>query len=157
MLFIRHLNFKSTYKFSDCGSPNSPVNGSVLLADAGMTTYGAVATQFCDIGYNLQGEVNITCTADGNWSDPVAICQIKGILQNMCNKTLLWIFYDFSFLCLICLCASVYMCLLVTCWERADLLTLVCGVKLWVCHFTIGILGQVWYLIGSIRDLCSVT
>ena len=24
--------------------------------------------------------------------------------------------------------ASVYMCLVVTCWERADLLTLVCGV-----------------------------
>ena len=24
--------------------------------------------------------------------------------------------------------ASVYMCLVVTCWERADLLALVCGV-----------------------------
>ena len=24
--------------------------------------------------------------------------------------------------------ASVYMCFMVTCWERADLLTLVCGV-----------------------------
>ena len=37
-------------------------------------------------------------------------------------------------LCLFCLvfvmplCASVYMCLVVTCWERADLLALVCGV-----------------------------
>ena len=28
------------------------------------------------------------------------------------------------------LCASVYMCLVVTCWERADLLALVCGVWL---------------------------
>ena len=27
------------------------------------------------------------------------------------------------------LCASVYMCLVVTCWERADLLALVCGVS----------------------------
>ena len=26
------------------------------------------------------------------------------------------------------LCASVYMCFVVTDWERADLLTLVCGV-----------------------------
>ena len=26
------------------------------------------------------------------------------------------------------LCASVYLCLVVTCWERADLLALVCGV-----------------------------
>ena len=25
------------------------------------------------------------------------------------------------------LCATVYMCFLVTCWERADLLALVCG------------------------------
>ena len=41
---------------------------------------------------------------------------------------LLWIFYPFSFLCLLCLCASVYLCLVVTCWERADLLALVCGV-----------------------------
>ena len=26
------------------------------------------------------------------------------------------------------LCASVYLCLVVTCWERADLLVLMCGV-----------------------------
>ena len=30
--------------------------------------------------------------------------------------------------------ASVYLCLMVTCWERAGLLALVCGVKMWVCH-----------------------
>ena len=28
---------------------------------------------------------------------------------------------------------------------------------LWVCHFPIGILGQVWYLIVSITDLCNLT
>ena len=28
------------------------------------------------------------------------------------------------------LCASVYLCLVVTCWERADLLALICGVLL---------------------------
>ena len=27
---------------------------------------------------------------------------------------------------------------------------------LWVCHFPIGILGQVWYLIVSIPDLCTL-
>ena len=35
------------------------------------------------------------------------------------------------FFCLVfamSLCTSVYMCLVVTCWERADLLALVCGV-----------------------------
>ena len=64
------------------------------------------------------------------------------------------------FFCLVLvmpLCASVYMCLVVTCWERADLLALVSGVKLRVCHFPIGILGQVWYLTVSIPDLCTLT
>ena len=55
------------------------------------------------------------------------------------------------------LCASVYMCFVVTRWERADLLALVCGVLLRIYHFPIGILGQVWYLIVSIPDLCTLT
>ena len=49
------------------------------------------------------------------------------------------------------------MCFLVTFWEKADLLALICGVLLWACHFPIGILGQVWYLIVSIPDLCTLT
>ena len=52
------------------------------------------------------------------------------------------------------LCASVYMCFVVTCWERADLLALVCGVH---CEFVTFPLGQVWYLIVSIPDLCTLT
>ena len=52
---------------------------------------------------------------------------------------------------------SVYMCLMVIGWERADLLALVCGVLLGVCYFPIGILGQVWYLIVSIPDLCTLS
>ena len=55
------------------------------------------------------------------------------------------------------LCASVCLCLMVTCWEKADLLALICGVQLCVCHFLIGILGQVWYLIVSIPDICTLT
>ena len=35
--------------------------------------------------------------------------------------------------------ASVHCCLVVTCWERADLLTLLCDVKLCFCHVPI------WY------------
>ena len=54
------------------------------------------------------------------------------------------------------LCASVYMCLVVT-WKRAYLLALVCGVLLCVCHFPIDILGQVLYLIVSIPNLCTLT
>ena len=53
--------------------------------------------------------------------------------------------------------SSVYLIFVVTCWERADLLALVCGVWLWFCHFPIGILGQVWYLIVSIPYLYTLT
>ena len=55
------------------------------------------------------------------------------------------------------LCVSVYMCFVVTCWARADLLALVCGVLLCVCYFSIGILSQVWYLSVLIPDLYTLT
>ena len=32
--------------------------------------------------------------------------------------------------------ASFYLCFVVTCWERADLLALVCGVWLWICSLS---------------------
>ena len=44
---------------------------------------------------------------------------------------LLWVNYELCFFCLVFvmpLCASVYLCLVITCWERADILALVCGV-----------------------------
>ena len=62
--------------------------------------------------------------------------------------------YFFAFVVLSC--ASVYWCLVVTCWERAVLLVLICDVYLWKCHFHIGNLGQVWCLIVSIPDLCPL-
>ena len=55
------------------------------------------------------------------------------------------------------LCASVYMCFVVTCWERDDLLALVCDVYCEFVTFPIGVLGQVWYWIVSIPDLCTLT
>ena len=62
-----------------------------------------------------------------------------------------------SVLCLLCLCARLFICAL---WSHAgkgltSWLSFV--VLLWVCHFPIGILGQVWYLIVSIPDLCTLT
>ena len=50
------------------------------------------------------------------------------------------------------LCMSVYLCHVGKGWPL--------GSHLWcllVCHFPIGILGQVWYLIVSIPDLCTLT
>ena len=61
----------------------------------------------------------------------------------------------FSVLFLLCLCARLFKCAL---WSPAGK-----GLTSWfsfvVCncefHFPIGILGQVWYLIVSIPDLCT--
>ena len=44
----------------------------------------------------------------------------------------------------------------VTCWERADFLALVCDICVFVT-FLRGILGQVWYLIVLIPDLCRLS
>ena len=55
-----------------------------------------------------------------------------------------------------CVChafATVYCCRVVTCWEMADLMALVCDVCVFVT-FPCGILGQVGYLIKSFPDLC---
>ena len=59
-----------------------------------------------------------------------------------------------------CVChafVSVQCCLVITYWEKADLLALVCGVKLCFVTIPCGILGQVWYLIVSIPDLCPLS
>ena len=48
---------------------------------------------------------------------------------------------------------TVHCCLVVTCWERADLLALVGDVYCICVTFQYGILGQVWYLILSFPDL----
>ena len=55
----------------------------------------------------------------------------------------------------ISLCKSVYLCFVVTCWERADLLALVCGVY---CEFVTFPLVS-WVRCGtvSIPDLCTLT
>ena len=53
-----------------------------------------------------------------------------------------YIFGGSFVLFLYCLChafASAHCCLVVTCWEKADLLALVCGVKLGGCYF------PMWY------------
>ena len=49
----------------------------------------------------------------------------------------------------------VFCSILFTYWERADLLALLCVMFFCVLvTFSYGVLGQVWYLIVSIIDLC---
>ena len=61
-----------------------------------------------------------------------------------------------SVLCLLCF---VHVCLYVLCGHllgKGSPLGSRLWCLLWVCHFPIGILGQVWYLIVSIPDLCTI-
>ena len=53
--------------------------------------------------------------------------------------------------------ASVHCCLVVTCWERADLLALVGDVNCMFVTFQCGFLGQVCYLIVSFPDRCLLS
>ena len=56
-----------------------------------------------------------------------------------------------------CVCrafASVHCCLVVTCWERADFLFVMFNCVF--VTFPCGILGQMWYLIVLISDLCRL-
>ena len=48
---------------------------------------------------------------------------------------------------------SVHCCLVVTCWERVDLLSLVGDVYCISDTFPCGIFGQVWYFIVLFSDL----
>ena len=72
----------------------------------------------------------------------------------------LWFYGSFMFLFWLVFAMSVRVCLYVLCghllgkgWPLGSRLWCL----LWVCHFPIGILGQVWYLIVSIPDLCTFT
>ena len=59
-----------------------------------------------------------------------------------------------------CVChafASVHCCLVVTCWERADLFLLFVMSNYAFVTFPCVILGQVWYLIVFIPDLCRLS
>ena len=71
---------------------------------------------------------------------------------------LLWIFYVFVLSCVCYVFVRVFLYvfighLLGKGWPLGSRLWCL----LWVCHFPIGILGQVWYLIVSIPDLCTLT
>ena len=52
-------------------------------------------------------------------------------------------------------CDSIELCIVEL--TRVDCTSNCPSLILWVCHFPIGILGQVWYLIVSIPDLRTLT
>ena len=94
------------------------------------------------------------------WHPPISVLSppVKYFTDRSKAVLLLWIFYVFV---LSCVCyVFVRVCLYVLCghllgkgWPLGSRLWCL----LWVCHFPVGILGQVCYLIVSIPDLCTLT
>ena len=95
------------------------------------------------------------------WSQPDPL-----LVWRLIVKSFLWSFSSLPLnhsrrVVLSCVCyVFVRVCLYVLCghllgkgWPLGSRLWCL----LWVCHFPIGILGQVWYLIVSIPDLCTLT
>ena len=90
------------------------------------------------------------------WTRIHKVCMLMSTQKKF--KLLLMIIYVFSVLCLLSLCARLFI---VPCghlpgkgWHLGSRLWCL-TVSLTLSHF--GILGQVWYLIVSIPDLCTLT
>ena len=58
--------------------------------------------------------------------------------------------------CVCCAFASVGCCLVVACWERAELLALFVMFGCDFVTFPCGVMGRVWCLIVSIPDFCCL-
>ena len=103
------------------------VTRSKSIVPSQYTLYGHVLDSVSSSKY-----LGVTLNDHLTWSDHIqnTVTSANKTLQGGTSFVDLLCFC--SVLCLLCLCASVYMCFVVTCWERADLLALVCGV---FCEF----------------------
>ena len=63
----------------DCGSPASPVNGSVIF---NTTTYSADAIFSCDVNFALSGQALSVCDISGQWEPPSSGCSPVGNMFN---------------------------------------------------------------------------
>ena len=55
----------------DCRGLTDPLNGQVALNS---TTFQSVAAYECDSGFNLEGDMERTCQASGEWSGAAPTC-----------------------------------------------------------------------------------
>ena len=170
-LFHRNVPHDTLYMYHNC-SDSSRLNKMATTAESRNTSI----FRFCP--FNHRPKHNLLKCHD--FGEPYCLfqhCPANGMQHGevasplnrfkASSKIFYWPFQGgtsfVDLLCFFCLafamplCASVYMYLVATCWERVEFLALVCGVWLWVSHFSIGILAQVCYLIVSIPDLCTLT
>ena len=65
------------YVFLDCGTPPSPSNADIIPDY--VTTYGAIVTYDCAVGYYENGGSNTsTCNSTGDWEGVPIVCTIQG-------------------------------------------------------------------------------
>ena len=66
---------------TDCGSLESPENGTVTITEPGTLTTngeGAIATYTCNSGYHRTAGSDVrTCQSSGAWSGEMTICMCK--------------------------------------------------------------------------------
>ena len=55
-----------------CDALSNPVNGGIITTGTG---FGDTATYYCDYGYDLIGDLTVTCQSNGNWSGSPPICR----------------------------------------------------------------------------------
>ena len=85
LVSITQTKLKYNLYVVDCGTPTTPASGKVTLTQAGVTAYGATATQSCNPGYDLSGSASISCGADGSWSALPVTCTLKGMHKTKCE------------------------------------------------------------------------
>jgi CUB/sushi domain-containing protein len=67
----------ATCTIKNCGVLSGPTNGTV---SAPTTTYGAMATYGCNVGYSVVGTATRSCQGDGTWSGAAPSCSPKDCL-----------------------------------------------------------------------------
>ena len=63
-----------TIYFIVCDALSNPANGGVNTTGHG-TVVGDTGIYFCDYGYDLIGDDNVTCQSSGNWSGSPPLCK----------------------------------------------------------------------------------
>ena len=89
---------------------------------------------------------------------PLNMIEPSSVFADPSKTVLLLRILFFYFMSRFSLCytfLSVPCSLVITCWDMAGLLALLCvGFSCAFVPFSYGVPGQVWYFIGSILDLC---
>ncbi len=67
-----------------CAMPKS----TNLRVSGSSNTVGSILSLYCDDGYRLQGEDELTCTSEGSWDRkiPENICQSKIVVFYLLNQ-----------------------------------------------------------------------